>query len=303
MPTVARLRRGEGCTLVQGGGQQWLQQPWRGGLNYTGELKQLMHDIVSRVPALSFIDLSRVLVFARPGRSSADGAYASCHSLGLPTSEPGYFFWRDRTSGAVTRRSEWFVTRSPEVFVDSKAMNYMISFALPRFTDQTLARSRKRSLYPHGTPDWVAKLDTVIHELYHVDPEQNCLRRFRRADGGYSDALHNATYFEDVAALVQQYLATNPARERLEFLQHDFAALQGRYGAVAGVTFRTFPSYPRRYRESVAGQPLPADLQTVPVEPVHDPSIRLFTEDDLQMREFTGRASRVVEHYPATLAA
>ncbi|MBA3271448.1 MAG: hypothetical protein H0T71_13145, partial [Acidobacteria bacterium] len=151
--------------LIQG--QTWLEQPWGGGINYTAHVTRLMHDIVARVPELSFIDLSRVLVFARPGRSSADGAYASCHSLGLPTSDPGYFFWRDCETGAVTRRSEWFVTKSPEVYVDGNTVNYMISFSLPRFTDQALSRSRKRDLYPAGTADWVAKLDTVIHELYH----------------------------------------------------------------------------------------------------------------------------------------
>ena len=182
-------------------GQSWLAQSRCGGINYTGHLTALMQDVVANVPSLRFIDLSRVLVFARPGRSSADGAYASCHSLGLPTTEPGYFFWRDRRSGEVTRRTEWFVTKSPTVSVDDKVMNYMISFALPRFMDQTLTRSRKRSLYPAGTPDWVAKLDTVIHELYHIDPAQNCLRRFARPDGSVSDALHSPTYFEDVAPL------------------------------------------------------------------------------------------------------
>ena len=96
-------------------GQYWLSRSWCDGINYTGHLTSLMHDIVAKVPALAFIDLSRVLIFARPGRSSADGAYASCHSLGLPTSEPGYFFWRDRHTGDVTRRTEWFVTKSPQV--------------------------------------------------------------------------------------------------------------------------------------------------------------------------------------------
>ena len=115
-----------------------------GGVNYTGHLTRLMHDIVERVPTLGFIDLSRVLVFARPGRTSADGAFASCHCLSLPPSEPGYFFWRDRTTGDITRRTEWFVTKSPEVSFDGRLMNYLISFALPRFTDQTLTRSRKR---------------------------------------------------------------------------------------------------------------------------------------------------------------
>jgi hypothetical protein len=282
----------------------WLEQPWVGGINYTGHLTRLMHDVVARVPDLSFIDLSRVLVFARPGRSSADGAYASCHSLGLPTSDPGYFYWRDKNSGVVTRRTEWFVTKSPDVFVGDAKMNYLISFALPRFTDQTLSRSRKRDLYPKGTADWVAKLDTVVHELYHVDPDQDCLRRFKRADGEYSDALHSPTFFEDVAAMVQQYLETKPDQHLLEFLKYDFNGLRVRYGTVAGTAFRFFPSYPRRYREVVAGQSLPAEIAAAPVENFVDavPS-KLWTEDDLQLREFTGGTSRLLEPFTAARAA
>ena len=274
------------------------------GIDYTRQLTSLMHDVVAKIPTLSFIDLDQVLVFARPGRSSADGAYASCHSLGLPTSDPGYFFWRDRKTGEVTRRTEWFVTKSPAVSIDGKLMNYMISFSLPRFTDQTLLRSRKRSLYAEGTPDWVAKLDTVVHELYHIDPEQNCLRRFTRADGTESDALHNATYFEDVAELVQQYLAGNPDQRLLEFLKYDFDGLRARYGTIAGTTFRSFPSYPRRYREAVEGPVLPPDLQNAAVEKIIDTSGKMFTERDLQLREFTGTTtSRMIEHHTADVAA
>jgi hypothetical protein len=282
----------------------WLEQSWHAGINYTGHLTTLIRDIVSRVPELSFIDVNRVLVFARPGRSSADGPYASCHSLGLPTSEPGYFFWCDRSTGEVTRRTEWFVTKSPEVFVGDQRMNYMISFALPRFTDQALSRSRKRALYPAGTPDWVSKLDTVIHELYHIDPEQNCLRRFQRADGMVSDALHNATYFEDVAVLVRQYLASNPDPALLEFLRYDFHGLRARYGSVVAATFRTFPSYPRRYRESVEGLPLPAELQHARVEKIVDAvPATVFTSEDLQLREFNGTGSRMVTSLTVAAAA
>ena len=282
----------------------WLEQAWCGGINYTGQLNRLMADVVARVPQLSFIDLNRVLVFARPGRSSADGPYASCHSLRLPTSDPGYFFWRDRDTGAITRRSEWFVTKSPDVYVDGRLMNYMISFALPRFTDQALSRSRKRVLYPQGTPDWVAKLDTVIHELYHIDPEQDCLRRFQSADGRELEVLHSQTYFEDVAGFVQQYLATNPDPQVLEFLQYDFEALRARYGGVGAATFRAFPSYPRRYREVVHDQPLPLDLQSTPVEKIADavPGT-MFDDDDLQLREFRGTSSRVIASYTRAVAA
>jgi hypothetical protein len=282
----------------------WLSQSLPNVINFTGEITRLMQDVVTRVPELSFIDLNRVLVFARPGRSSADGAYASCHSLGLPTSDPGYFYWRDKVSGEVTRRTEWFVTKSPEVYVGDRKMNYLISFALPRFTDQTLSRSRKRDLYPQGTPDWVAKLDTVVHELYHVDPDQDCLRRFKKADGDYSDALHSPTFFEDVAAMVQQYLSTNPDQRLVEFLKYDFEGLRARYGAVAGTTFRYFPSYPRRYREVAAGQALPPELANAPVEKFIDAvPAKIWTEADLQLREFTGTTSRVIEHYTAARAA
>src|SRR5262250_2307141 len=106
-------------------------------INYTERLTLLMRDVVARVPTLSFIDMTDVLVFARFGRSDAEGAFATCHCLTLPESEPGYFFWRDRTTGELTRRSEWFVTKSPVVQLGPTSVKYLISFVLPRFCDQT----------------------------------------------------------------------------------------------------------------------------------------------------------------------
>src|SRR5918994_277126 len=117
-------------------------------INYTERISLLMEDIVARVPRLAFIDMSRVLVFARAGRTDAEGAYATCHCICLPPSEPGYYFWRDRGTGKLTRRSEWFVTKSPSVTVGSQPIDYMISFTLPRFCDQTLSRSRTEQNYP-----------------------------------------------------------------------------------------------------------------------------------------------------------
>lgn len=265
-----------------------------GGIDYTGQLARLMADIVARVPRLGFIDLSQVLVFARPGRTGADGAYASCHSLCLPDSEPGYFFWRDQASGAVTRRTDWFVTRSPRVHVGGRDIQYLISFALPRFCDQSLAHSRKAPLYPAGTLPWIAKLDTVIHELYHIDPRGAGLREFERADGTPSVGMHGPHYFEDVADMVMRYLETRPAPELLEFLHYDFDGLCRRYGGVAGTTFRQFPSYPRRYRELVQPQPAPPELGDVPVQPVHDGAVRLYGDADLQVREFLPKATRPI---------
>src|SRR5215216_1939068 len=194
-------------------------------INYTERIALLMHDIVVRTPRLSFIDLREVIVFGRFGRPDAEGAFATCHCLTLPASEPGYYFWRDRATGELTRRSEWFVTKSPVVRVGPKMIKYLISFVLPRFCDQTLERSRKAELYP-GREGWVAKLDTVIHELYHIDPEETGIRRFVRADGSDSLRTHGPRFYEEVAAMVNAYLASQPDPELYAFLEHDFSGLE-----------------------------------------------------------------------------
>src|SRR4051812_15189877 len=116
-------------------------------INYTDRLTLLMQDIVTRVPTLSFIDMSDVIVFGRFGRFGRSGPIATCHCLNLPVSDPGYYFWRDRITGRMTRRSEWFVTKSPIVTIGPNRIKYLISFTLPRFCDQTLSRTRKERFY------------------------------------------------------------------------------------------------------------------------------------------------------------
>jgi hypothetical protein len=261
-------------------------------LNYTERISLLMEDVVRRVPTLSFIDMSKVLVFARAGRSDAEGAYATCHCVCLPPSEPGYYFWRDRSSGKLTRRSEWFVTKSPTVTVGKTPIDYMISFSLPRFCDQLLSRSRKQVHYA-GQPNWIAKLDTIVHELYHIDPDGPGIRRMERADGTYSANCHGHKFFENVVGMVNQYLATNPDPAVYDFLRYNLTELTAGCGGVAGTAFRSFPSYPQRYLHVLDPQPESAPDMNCRVDPMKVPRVKtLFTEDDLMMREFLPQTSR-----------
>ena len=272
-------------------------------INYTERLSLLMSDIVERVPTLRFIDMSKVLVFARSGRTNAEGAYATCHCICLPASEPGYYFWRDRKTGKLTRRSEWFVTKSPEVRIGTQPIDYMISFTLPRFTDQVLSRSRKHAHYP-GQPNWVGKLDTIVHELYHIDPERPGIRRMEKADGTYSANCHGDRFFVDVVEMVEQYLATNPSRETYDFLQYNFDELTSTFGGVVGTTFRGFPSYPQRYTEVLDPQPEPPSGIDCRVEPLKLPRVlKQFSQDDLAMREFLRHTSRHIVRKGASCAA
>jgi hypothetical protein len=261
-----------------------------GMINYTDHITRLMADLIRRVPDLGYIDMSRVLVFARFGRSDAEGAYATCHALSLPSSEPSYYFWRDRRTGRMTRRSEWFVTKSPLVEVGPAKMDYLISFCLPRFCDQTLARAQKEHVYP-GLPPWVAKLDTIVHELYHVDPSMQGIRKLPLDGGRTSTRTHSPEFFRDVARMVKQYLATGPDRALTQFLEHDFAELTTRFGRVTGATFRHFPSFPQRYVEAIDH---PVDVAPgVRVERVKRPaSPTHYTAADLAVREFSHQTSR-----------
>lgn len=263
-------------------------------INYTDRLTLLMRDIVSRVSALSFIDVDDLLVFARFGRLHTDGAFATCHCLSLPPSEPGYYFWRDRTTGVITRRSEWFVTKSPVVNIEGREMKYLISFSLPRFCDQSLDRSRKERFYRRASDAWIAKLDTVIHELYHIDPELKGIRRIEKSDGTYAAHCHGPQFFTQVADMVSEYMDSRPDPSAYDFLQHDFATLNTRYGGVVGTSFRSFPSYPQRFLERLPTQPAcDASLANIEVEPWKDRRPRQhYTEADLHVRHFTVETSR-----------
>jgi hypothetical protein len=260
-------------------------------INYTERVTLLIDDLVARVPELSYVNPRRVLVFGRFGRTDCEGAYATCHCVNLPTSEPGYYFWRDRMSGRITRRSQWFVTKSPVVQVGGSPVDYLISFCLPRFCDQSFAHSRKHSLYPHAEP-WVAKLDTIVHELYHVDPSGCGIRRIFRPDGSVSPHAHSPAFFRDVARIVQGYLASRPDPAVYAFLKEDFDGLSRRHGGVVGTAFRSYPSFPQRYTELSAEQP-ELDDRDVRVEPMKKLALQTrYTEDDLHVREFLADTSR-----------
>ena len=264
-------------------------------IDYTASLTRLMQDIVSRVPTLSFIDLDAVLVFARFGRAHAEGPFATCHCLSLPPSDPGYYFWRDRHTGRMTRRSEWFVTKSPTVTIDARPIKYLISFTLPRFCDQTLGRSRKERFYRRSTDTWVAKLDTVVHELYHIDPEYTGIRKIEREDGTCSTHSHSPEFFAQVARMVSEYLDTQPDPSMYDFLMLDFDTLEARHAGVCATSFRSFPSYPQRFVERLDIQPAVPDLIGVDMEPWRETRARpAYTGADLHLRQFCRDASRKV---------
>ncbi len=261
-------------------------------IDYTQRISALVRDVIARVPALSYIDPDELLIFARYGRSGAEGAFATCHCISLPPTDPGYYYWRDRQTGDITRRSHWFVTKSPQVFVGGTRITYLISFALPRFCNQKMRGSRKEHFYGR-VPGWLAKLDTIIHELYHIDPTQPGIRRVQLNDGRMAAGSHGADFLENVSAMVQQYLASVPDPATYEFLRYDFSELEARYGGVMATTFRTFPSFPQRYIELLPHNAQPETPGTKVIQPLKLPAgPQHFTECDLISRQFLQQTTR-----------
>ena len=273
-------------------------------INYTERIGQLMADIVARVPTLSFLDMARVLVFARAGRSDAEGPYATCHCVCLPPSEPGYYFWRDRRSGALTRRSEWFITKSPTVTLGSThdrlhgvvlAAALLRSVGFDELAEADALRSATRRGSPSSTRSCTSSTTSILNgrdpphgargrDVLGELPRSALLRR-RRRDG---EALPR----------------TNPDPCVYDFLKCNLAELTERYGGVAGTAFRSFPSYPQRFTEVLDPQPRVAGHDDCRVEPLKlTRTATAFTERDLTVREFLPHTSRVLLRERAFRAA
>ncbi|HEX6463582.1 MAG TPA: hypothetical protein VFZ98_03990, partial [Vicinamibacterales bacterium] len=77
----------------------------------------------------------------------------------------------------------------------------------------------------------------------------------------------------------------------VDFLKMDFAQLQTQYGGVVATTFRNFPSFPQRYIapcETIdVNEPMGVKIE--PLKRFTQPLV--YTERDLKVRQFTGRAA------------
>lgn len=245
----------------------------------TDHLQTLVDDIVSRLPDLAHIKDGHVLVFARSGRRDAAGPVASCHCVARGASEPGYFFWEHCESKRLLRRTPYVVRQSPTVVCRGTRVTHLVSVALPRFCDQWLDRLPKRRRY-RGAEPWVAKLDTLIHELYHIDPSGAGLRQMSSHATG---RLHTADFYRRVAELTQAYLDTRPQSALTDCLRVGFDDLVETHGSVLGRVFSTYPSYPREFWVPIEAQ---LDEPRVPITAVAIPAKTSFDENDLRVRSF-----------------
>jgi len=98
-----------------------------------------------------------------------------------------------------------------------REMLYLLSFYLPRFLDRPLND----------------KLNTVIHELWHISPQFDGDVR-RHAGRCYAHTSSQKQYDRVIEDLTQEWLSLNPPDDLYAFLRHDFLSLRKTHGPVFG---------------------------------------------------------------------
>ncbi|MDR0327941.1 MAG: hypothetical protein LBI05_06575 [Planctomycetaceae bacterium] len=173
--------------------------------DYTAAIAAVCGDICFRVPELHHIDMSRVAVGISQTKHSAPfGIFASTTPLRFENGE-SYQQSRGRT---------WTVQRHYRP--DGIEYLYILCFYVPRFIELSLSQ----------------KLETIVHELYHVNPLFNGdIRRFAGRQFKHGSMKR---YDQTVERLVQHWLKQDPPSDLWEFLCYNFRDLVAKYGQPSG---------------------------------------------------------------------
>lgn len=176
------------------------------GFNFSDYIQRLTAEVVARCPALSHIEVDRVLYCVAQARNQAS---QGVHARITPLRFPG-----GARSGRIGKH--WYAI--PAVTHQGREILYAIYFYLPRF--QNLGFEQK--------------LACLFHELYHISPRfDGDIRRLGKrkyAHGGSRSRYHAA-----MEKLVEGYLEAGGGDGLADFLRYDFSQLSARSGRIYGL--------------------------------------------------------------------
>lgn len=178
-------------------------------LDYTVKMREVIEDICRRHGAFRHIDVGRILVcYSQTQRAGVRGTHAALVPMRFPGGD------KETTRKGV----RW---RMPCLTVDEVEMLYVLQLYLPRFCDRTLEE----------------KLTTLCHELYHIGPKfDGDLRRLPGRNWQHGGSRKQ--YDELMRRMTARYLASDPPKQLLDFLQLDFAGLRRKHGEIRGLRVR-----------------------------------------------------------------
>jgi hypothetical protein len=176
------------------------------GFDFTLHMRQLCEDMVARLPPLRHVDMARVAVsFAQTRRAGGVGMFASLTPLRFAGGQ----------MHTIRRKRRWGIQRLYDPA--GREMLYILNFYLPRFLDLSLRE----------------KLNTTLHELWHVGPR--CDGDVRRLGSRcFAHGASKKRYDAHVESLVDEWLALSPPEPLYAFLRLNFHNLMTREGRVFG---------------------------------------------------------------------
>lgn len=183
----------------------------REGFDFTGHVRRLCVDIAARLPELGHVDMQRVAIrYCQARKRVTWGLQASLTPL------------RFEKGARHVQRAGRRYTVKPIYNELGREYLYLLSFYLPRFLN-------------HG---WREKLETVIHELWHIGADfDGDLRRHEGRCHAHGPSARD--YDRTVQALTERWLSLGPSDATWAFLRHDFRALKQRFGVVHGTRIAT----------------------------------------------------------------
>lgn len=174
--------------------------------DYTAAISRVCEDVCFRVPALNHIDMARVAVsFTQTKHSAPFGVFASMTPL------------RFEGGNLVMEKGgkKWTLQRCFRE--DGVEYLYVLYFYVPRFIELKLSQ----------------KLETIVHELYHIGPNfDGDLRRFRGRC--FAHGASQKKYDKTVQSFVDRWLGQNPPPEIWDFLRYGYKELIAEYGGLHG---------------------------------------------------------------------
>ena len=173
--------------------------------DYTAAIAAVCGDICFRVPELRHIDMGRVAVgFSQTKNSAPYGIFATATPLRFENGAPSY-----------QKRGRWWTVQR-HFRPDGVEYLYILYFYVPRFIELPLSQ----------------KLDTIVHELYHINPLFNGdLRRFPGRNYAHGQ---KKKYDQTVNRLVQYWLKQDPPEHLWDFLCYNYRDLAAKYGKPSG---------------------------------------------------------------------
>lgn len=165
--------------------------------DYSYHMENLMADISRRCSAFNHIDMGRILVGVTRSRNNRKhGLQAKLMPL---KSEGGL---------RLMRAGKNCYYEMPTVMHDGKEILYVIYFCLPRFQNLSFG----------------AKMTTIFHELYHINPDFN--GDIRRFPGRFFQHSHSEKEYDRVVReLSKEYLKDPPTDDLTHFLRLSYEQL------------------------------------------------------------------------------